>query len=113
MPQILVSIRIADIGNGFPHLYDFVRVGVNVYQVDTINSSIQRQQTAPNFVYATCCHVGTVVGFAAQDVDNMNRYSAQQCDGKSWFNLQRSINGTHWVNNIDNTADGADNTFGL
>ena len=28
MPQILVSIRIADIGNGFPHLHDFVRVGV-------------------------------------------------------------------------------------
>ena len=113
MPQILVSIRIADIGNGFPHLYDFVRVGNNVYQVDTINSSIQRQQTAPNFVYATGCHVGTVVGFAAQDVDNMNRYSAMQCDGKSWFNLQKSINGTHWVNNIDNTADGADDTFGL
>jgi hypothetical protein len=43
----------------------------------------------------------------------MNRYSAQQCDGKSWFNLQRSLNTPHWVNDIDNTADGADNTFGL
>ena len=113
MPQILVSIRIADIGNGFPHLCDFVRVGNNVYQVDTINSSIQRQQTAANFVYATCCHVGTVVGFTAQDVNNMNRYGAMHCNGKSWFNLQKSINGTHWVNNIDNTANGADDTFGL
>jgi hypothetical protein len=113
MPQILHSIRIADIGNGFPRLLDFVCVGVHVYQVDHFNSSVQRQQTAPNFVYATCCQVGTVVGFATQDVDNMNRYSAQRCDGKAWFNLQQSINTPHWVNDIDDTADGADDTFGL
>lgn len=83
MPQILHSIRIADIGNGFPRLLDFVSVGVHVYQVDHFDSSIQRQQTGPNFVYAICCQIGTVAGFAAQDVDNMNQYHAQRCRNKA------------------------------